>query len=147
MVGTVFEGLLSMCPPGMGHEPPASSPEASVGALPSRDVAFTLDGTVPHKPWPPIGAMMRSKARCPPALLAPGGMLPWRRFAARLRCSRLTRSEEFPANHCGGMVPAGLQQQSALGRRQHCRSIDPHLQNVPFEARGCLLHLGLPCSW
>ena len=132
---TVFEGLLSTCPPGMGHEPPASSPEASVGAFFSRDVAFTLDGTVPHRPWPTMGAMMRSKARCPPALLAPSGMLPWKRFAARLRCSRLTRSEEFPANHCGGMVPAGLQQQSVLRRPQHCRSINPHLQRLSFHLR------------
>ena len=121
----MLEELPCIGPPGVGHEPPASSPEASVGAFPSRDVAFTLDGTVPHKPWPPMGPMMRSKARCPPALLAPGGMLPWRRFAARLRCSRLTRSDEFPANHCGGMVPAGLQQQSALGSPRDFRFTDP----------------------
>ena len=104
----------SPCSPVMGHGPPSNSPDASVMALPPWDVAFTLGGIVPHSPGPFMGAIVISNGCWPPALVASGGMLPWRAFFARPRRSRLTRSEEFPANHCGGMVPAGLSQQSPL---------------------------------
>ena len=141
----VLDGSYSLppCAPGVGHAPPVSSPDASVVALPSRDVASTLAGTVPHRPWPFMGAMMRCRARWPPALAASGGMLPWRRFEARLRLSKFTRSDELPANHCGGMVPAGLQQLSAVEFPRAC-----WLTNQPIHicSRFCIRHNTASCA-
>ena len=123
----------SPCLPGMGHRPPVSSPDASVVAIPPWDVAFTLGGIVPHSPGPFMGAMIISNGCWPPALVASGGMLPRREFDAKPRRSRLTRSEETPANQSSGMVPAGfkLSQQSPLEVLQKLLLDQKLLQTLP----------------